>query len=288
MVIVKLSSGLGNQLFMYAFLSYLQQENKGLPIFFETQSFGFDLSGRQSEIEIVYPNYPTNNGVFLISQTNNRYLRKLKELILVYASDIFVMDDKNCELRDYQLIKSKNYYFRGFWQTTYFVDRLIGKERLFKPKQPMPDSIINYYDQIIVAGSSACLHVRRGDYFSALYVNRYGVCNKEYYETAIDTLISKTKITHIFVFSDDLDWVMDNIDFPKNIFIVQIRNYPVNSFWYIYLMSLCHHNIISNSSFSWWGAYLNANRDKVVVCPKRWRLDTDENLALDSWFKINT
>ena len=89
-----------------------------------------------------------------------------------------------------------------------------------------------------------------------------------------------------FVFSDDVDWVRKNIPLPDNTFFVTDAC-EVNTYWYIWLMSKCKHNIISNSTFSWWGAYLNENKEKIVVAPSLWQRGTEFTLNQEGWVVID-
>ncbi len=119
-----------------------------------------------------------------------------------------------------------------------------------------------------IAGSaSVSLHVRRGDYLQS---GAYVACSGDYYRAALHrvTEVTGTSPT-IYVFSDDPAWARDNIDLPHEKVVVDFNGRD-SDYEDLRLMSLCRHNIIANSSFSWWGAWLNANPAKVVVAPKRW------------------
>jgi hypothetical protein len=114
------------------------------------------------------------------------------------------------------------------------------------------------------------VHIRRGDYVTNSHTNAvHGTCSLEYYENAINYISEKVKAPHFFVFSDDYKWALENF---KN------RSYPVTcisnnadkNYEDLTLMYNCKHHIIANSSFSWWGAWLNPNEDKIVIGPKQW------------------
>lgn len=119
------------------------------------------------------------------------------------------------------------------------------------------------------AGESIALHVRRGDYVSNPTFNAvHGVCGVEYYRTAIALLCGYLRQPQFYVFSDDLDWARDHLPLPQEaVFIDHNQDAPVED---LRLMAACRHNIIANSSFSWWGAFLGSHPDKRVIAPKRW------------------
>jgi hypothetical protein len=279
MVTVRLSSGLGNQLFQYAFALYLKQKC-GLEVQFDINCFNFDDS-RVVEISIVNSNinFIKNTQLFTNFQSIKYRLRFL--LFKINPRNIYINDKRIFQNTIFN--KSKNYYFDGYWQTDFYISKIKDISDFFKPQDFIPFFIKNYIFEMEKC-NSVVLHVRRGDYFSPLYINRYGVCNAEYYLRAIKYIQTNVENPMFFVFSDDLDWVSNNVELPAN--TVLIKNEKINSFWYVFLMSKAKHNIISNSTFSWWGAYLNMNDEKIIIAPDKWMLDTDATLALEDWIKI--
>lgn len=133
---------------------------------------------------------------------------------------------------------------------------------------------------------SVCIHVRRGDYLNGYYYELLGkVCNKDYYKRAVEIIKENVNNPCFFVFSDDLDYVKANLKM-ENAVSVSFNRY--NDSWQdMYLMSICKHNIIANSTFSWWGAWLNKNPNKIVVAPNRWFADkTDDEIIPTGWLRI--
>jgi hypothetical protein len=133
------------------------------------------------------------------------------------------------------------------------------------------------------------VHVRRGDYLSNPAANAFhGVCSTEYYRTAMQLVAEKVDDPHFFVFGDDPDWARENLQFywPTTFVEHGLDCSPHNDIW---LMSLCSHHIIANSSFSWWGAWLAENLSQLVIAPRRWfqdeRLDTSDLLP-DRWTRL--
>ena len=145
------------------------------------------------------------------------------------------------------------------------------------------------YKERVLSGNSVSLHVRRGDY---LREKNRNICNANYFSKSVDYMRENLKTPHFFVFSDDIEWCINNLELTDCTF-VKIPGSGKNPVIDLQLMSLCKHNIISNSSFSWWGAWLNKNKEKIVVAPDRWGFSDkpDSKVMLDrlpeDWVRIN-
>jgi hypothetical protein len=141
----------------------------------------------------------------------------------------------------------------------------------------------------IMDTNSVSLHVRRGDYLINPRAKQLlVVCDAEYYLKSVEIMSSKVERPHFYIFSDDIKWAKENIIMPfKTTFVGE--NGPRKSYEDLRLMSLCKHNIIANSSFSWWGAWLNENPNKIVIAPKQWFRSSEKDtkdLIPESWLKI--
>ena len=127
-----------------------------------------------------------------------------------------------------------------------------------------------YYLSQIQSSNSVSIHIRRGDYVGNQDIlEDHGICNFDYYLKAINILSSKISSFKLFFFSDDMDWVKENFS-SINVDKFFIEQEQKNDWVDMFLMSSCDHQIIANSSFSWWGAWLNSNNSKIVVAPKIW------------------
>ena len=161
-------------------------------------------------------------------------------------------------------------YFDGFWQNEkYFKEFDTELQSIFSMKGRLSTSSIVYEEQI-KESNSVSLHVRRGDYVTSKLTNEiHGTCSLDYYQKAVSMIESKIKNPVFYLFSDDIPWVKDNFSFIENKKFIQLDDEtpPHDE---IHLMSLCDHNIIANSSFSWWGAWLNNNKEKIVIAPFKW------------------
>ncbi len=125
----------------------------------------------------------------------------------------------------------------------------------------------------IESTNAVSLHIRRGDYVKVKETNDFhGVCSIAYYETAIELITNKINDPVFYIFSDDMDWVKKNFNIRQNHVFVDANDAATN-YEDMRLMSLCKHNIIANSSFSWWGAWLNPSSSKTVIAPKKWMKD---------------
>jgi hypothetical protein len=137
------------------------------------------------------------------------------------------------------------------------------------------------------------IHVRRGDYISVPEnFNKHGICGVDYYNRAINYLLSIEQDPTFFIFTDDIEWVRINmLPLFKNSIIVSTNNIGVDSWRDLYLMSQCKHQIIANSTFSWWGAWLNENQHKNIISPTNWFSNKELNdstgdLIPETWVRL--
>lgn len=178
-------------------------------------------------------------------------------------------------------------YLHGYWQSErYFVH--IADQIRADFTFPAFSSTQNaeMADQI-AQGPSISMHIRRGDYVT---LGAHSLCDQAYYEAALARIQQSLHGTPtVYVFSDDPDWAKDNLPLPLPKVVVDF-NGPETDFEDMRLMSLCDHNIIGNSSFSWWSAWLNANPDKQVAGPARWFGDprlSNPDILPDRWSTIS-
>lgn len=161
-------------------------------------------------------------------------------------------------------------YLRGYWQSERYFSNVAQTLRMdFTFRQPLTGRNLELAEKI-GAANAVSLHVRRGDYASnPKTLAMHGVCPLGYYEAAIKYIVERVETPHFFVFSDDMEWVRGNLIIDHPCAYVD-HNSGAESYNDMRLMSLCRHHIIANSSFSWWGAWLNLRPEKLVVAPKRW------------------
>jgi hypothetical protein len=293
MIIIKLTGGLGNQLFQYAFGRSLNIKHNQ-PLYFDINFFKWDKL-RKFSLEPFSINYKIADDELILKTKQRNFLWRDRILNVIFKKNIeyfrnsYIIEpnfkhDKNiCNYR------SKNVYFEGYWQCEkYFVDyrKIIIKEiRNFS----LLSTISQYYLNEILKNNSVSIHIRRGDYISNDETfSFHGICDNKYYNTAIELLETKINNPHFFVFSDDIDYVEKMYPTNKNYTIV--KKIP-NDYEEIILMSACKNHIIANSSFSWWGAWLNPSEYKIVIAPKKWFQNKDmqqqtADLIPHNWIKI--
>lgn len=183
-----------------------------------------------------------------------------------------------------------NVVLYGRWQSErYFIDNVDDVRSAFRFKYPFSGEAAALAEQI-KNSNSVSLHVRRGDYVNFENMKKImGDTDLSYYDRAISYVAERVSRPHFFVFSDDIAWCRENmkIPFPATYCDSETAG-PKNAF-HLELMSFCKHNIITNSTFSWWGAWLNNNSGKIVVAPKKWHADAvtrEENIVPETWVKI--
>ena len=184
----------------------------------------------------------------------------------------------------------ENVLLYGYWQSEkYFIKYKDEILKNFTLKKELSQQS-KQFKKIITSTISVSLHIRRGDYISDPTTNSFhGTCSLNYYKNAVSLISNRLKDTHFFIFSDDLDWAKKNLDFISNITFIELDQ-DIPDYEEMYLMSQCNHNIIANSSFSWWGAWLNQNPDKIIIAPEKWFMDENINtkdLIPGSWIRIN-
>jgi hypothetical protein len=183
---------------------------------------------------------------------------------------------------------SDNTYLSGYWQSEKYFrnikEHLVEELSLFN----LPSVENEKYLIEIFNTNSVSIHIRRGDYINdTSAINTHGFCGLDYYVNSISFIESKLSNPTYFVFSDDIDWARHNIKTKKNIFFIDTNfDKPEED---LRLMLNCKHNIIANSSFSWWAAWLNQNKEKIVITPKKWFADSKKSsidLIPSEWLKI--
>lgn len=180
-----------------------------------------------------------------------------------------------------------HFYYEGYFQNeNYFKD--VRKDLLanFNSGIPVDERNQAVLDKIHET-NSVSIHVRRGDYVTLASASKFhGTCSLDYYQKAIEHIAKKVPNPHFFLFSDDICWVIQNlkIDYPYT-----VVDFNQGKGWLdLNLMKNCKHNILANSSFSWWGAWLNENNSKVIVAPKKWNTKSFKKCDIlpKAWTKL--
>lgn len=293
MIIVKLIGGLGNQMFQYAAARRLSHVNN-VPLKFDLDWFENHSTDIKREYELnVFniqgkPASPDETAKLKEPPCKPSLFSLIKRKILPSYKQTHIRQ-RHYHFEPDILELGSNTYLEGYWQSEkYFkdIDTVIRKEFTFKPE---PDSLNREMAGCIKSSDSVSLHVRRGDYILNEVTNNYhGTCSQEYYSKAIEIISKKIKAPQFFVFSDEPEWTKANLDIKHTATYIDI-NGPEKAYEDMRLMSLCKHHIIANSSFSWWGAWLNPEPDKMVIAPSKWFNDKSINtkdLLPETWTVI--
>jgi hypothetical protein len=280
MIIVKLMGGLGNQMFQYAIGRYLSLKyNQHLKL---DNSF---LIARTLIPNFTFRDFELDNFKLHYNIANKDDLKLFKRNCILNTLYKFNFKRSNIIIREGDTRISKinlynNIYLEGFWQSEkYFYDikNIISKDFIIKNDLIFQQKI---FFQKYLELNTISVHIRRGDYVSNINNQNYhGICSIDYYMVAIEYFKSKFHDTHFIFFSDDMDWTINNfksLNINKTFISRDISNSPISD---LFLMKQCKHNIIANSTFSWWGAWLNDNTSKIVIAPLKWTIVDNPNLA---------
>ncbi|SNX52916.1 alpha-1,2-fucosyltransferase [Thermoanaerobacterium sp. RBIITD] len=287
MVIVKILGGLGNQMFQYAFYESLKSKNKHVKLDInDFKNYNLHNGYELDKIFDVDKNYCTAAEAEKLKDCSSNIISRIRRKIIGKKKTYYI---EKVGYYDPDVFKKDNIYFDGYWQSErYFIDIKEIIRSKFQFKKNLDGKNIKILQKII-SSDSVSIHIRRGDYVSnPEAAKKHGnICNIKYYEHAFEIIYSNISKPSFFVFSDDINWVKENLRIDNAFYIDW--NKRKESYKDMYLMSRCKHNIIANSTFSWWGAWLNKNKNKIVIAPNRWFSKKDLNnndIIPNSWLKI--
>ena len=271
MKIVIFQGGLGNQIFQYLFIQYVRKYVSRIVLGVVRDGNnhnGFELD-KYFEVNISMPNW-----IYRSFKMYERYKHRLPSAF----QDIYITEPSD-NGSFFQFV------YDGYWQNKKYLNRgLISFKnfQLSEKNQIIRNEMLNT--------NSVAIHVRRGDYLMPPHCHLFAnICTAEYYKSAISICYKKMENCHFFVFSDDMDWAKHNLSLENAQYIDW--NTGNDSIYDMYLMSFAKINIIANSTFSFWGAYLN-EQGNIVIYPKRW---FNENCGVpvpdifpDEWIGLNS
>lgn len=274
LVISRLVGGLGNQMFQYAAGRALAT-NLGCKLLVDISDLIADRQHQGFELlKIFNCTVEVTDGAHVRSvlgwQSSKRVQNILRHPLLAPLRTRHLILEPHFDYWPEFRKLTDPAYLMGYWQSEHYFDNvadIIRKEFTFR--RPLTGDNFEL-DKRISETNSVSLHVRRGDYVSnPSAFATHGVCSIEYYETAIKYVSERIPSPNFFVFSDDMEWVRAHLEIRHPCCYVENNN-GADSYIDMQLMSRCKHNILANSTFSWWGAWLNANADKLVTAPRRW------------------
>lgn len=300
MIVVKLFGGLGNQLFQYAYGKKISLKTKQ-KLYLEIE-YGFknDPYKRKYNLspfkiqENLLKNDPISIDLNYLSIDKKHGQGKIKNFLLgLKRRNWQLITEKNLEFEHSIKFTKKHSYLDGYWQSeNYFKDvrdEIINEIQLKVPLKNENALLSKKMSEVI----SVSLHIRRMHGVKMIGKNHHeihGGLEFSYYYKALEILADKHPNLELFVFSDDIEWAKENF---KSHFPVEFmsQNDDAHNYLDLILMSHCKHQIIANSTFSWWSAWLNPNPNKIVIAPKMWFINPEMNaltrdLIPKNWLRI--
>lgn len=291
---IPVKGGLGNQMFFYAFKLYLKENGINGHLvwneyFFTKQHNGVELF----KIFNIQTTRLTKIKIFFLVTMNKSLLPNISKRILGrVAKAKYLLAFKFKQSTPYtfdnvlEISRKKHIYLDGFWQNYHYLEPIRDKVlKEFNFKLPQNFSENNFLKQIKDC-NSVSMHIRRGDYLDPKFANLNVINSNEYYWKAIDYIKGKVEFPLFFIFTDDLTWARK--EFVSEDFVFIEGNINMDAYLDMYLMSQCKHNIIANSTFSWWGAWLNTYSSKTVIAPNLWTVDTlSSQLCPSEWIFLD-
>ncbi len=258
--------GIGNQLFQFAAALTLSKRLDAELV--------LDVSWYRRNSRI------PNNRQFklndLVDLGRVRYISKKRhpkvELAIQILKNHKLISDVNTDpLKFCSLTLSRHVRLRGYWQNEQYFAPISAHLRSIFSQHLMMSKLANEIAKQIKKGGSLGLHVRRGDYVTNPKTNSFhGVCDASYFHRAVNVVCNLVNVDRVFIFSDDVAWCRDNLDFSIRTVLVETSVIDTDQ---LKLLSMCDHHVISNSSFSWWAAWFGYSDKQVVVYPEAWFSD---------------
>jgi hypothetical protein len=284
MILCRLMGGLGNQMFQYAFAKSLALKyNVALKLDVSLIQTAVDANNkaiRSFDLDVfnIKDEMATQAEINRFNGSNNfnvvqKAIYKLKKIS--GKNPLYIQKENEFDEAFNQSIKS-NACIVGRWQSEeYFKDYKNEIKEVFFPNKIVP----NDYSKQLIDKSSKTIHVgiqvRRTDYITNKnYASRIGALDISYYKDAVDYVLQKIQLQeqpfNFYVVSDDMEWCKKHLQFIPNVIFVEQERSKKGYFSDLWILTQMHHNIISNSTFSWWGAWLGENQNSLVVAPSAW------------------
>lgn len=287
MIIVKLSGGLGNQLFQYAYGRHLASINQ-LELKLDTSALTktADWTNRSYALDAftIQAEEATPDEIKALAGSPHGLLQRVARKAGIMPIRYF--QEPHFHFYPSALCLKGNHYLEGYWQSEKYFEAISPMLRQELSFTFSPSSHSQTIKEKISGCTSVSIHLRRSDYVKTSKANLYlQPLPMNYYQQAIDSIRQRVENPAFFVFSEDIEWAKNQGVFASAAHFSTGTSAPED----LWLMSHCHHHIIANSTFSWWGAWLNQRPDKTVIAPQKWfsteRFDTGDLLPV-SWIQL--
>lgn len=280
MIVIGLVGGVGNQMFIYALYEALKA--KGKEVYFDLSFFNESDNMKHridNFINLKLPEIDRETVVRLKDGSRNVFSRVRRRIFGISRAKIY--QDKEIGYQP-EVFDLDDIYLQGFWQSERYFNDIKDEIR---SKYIIKDLMNDYQRKIfeeIESNNSVGIHIRRGDYLelSGLFG---GICTEKYYEEAINKF--KDKNCRFYIFSNDYEYAKAKYSGDEFTVVRPVETFPESNMDLL-LMSKCKHNIIANSSFSWWAAWLNNNPDKIVIAPDKWLNKPIEDVQCSDWIRV--
>jgi len=326
LIIIRFTSGLGNQMYQYSFYKLMKEKYKNTEVLADLTWFYANKDHQGYELERLFG----QRSSFEIEEATKRQLRKVtgqipplvkgrfaKKVVFLEGpvnrilrerfhstknvnrfdqaegpvSNKWITDENGNKVNPFyqavmDLDTSKDYYITGF----FIEERFYGARLSATRKELVFPDFQDDKNKDMLSKINGCnavsIHVRRGDYLSATYSSMFKALGREYYEAAVEKISELIDNPHFFLFSDDPEYINEAFEWLENKTIVDI-NSGEDSYKDMQLMSNCQGNIVANSTFSQWGALLNVHEGAPVIYPSAYLADEDTEVkSLSNWIRI--
>lgn len=273
--IIKLKGGLGNQMFQYAFYLALKGKHPLTCYLFDNEESRFCHNG-----------IALDDAFEIETAKKAKWCRRVNRHLPSLVRNACRVEQENALQYDakYLNCNKPTVLFDGYWQSEKYFSPVADKVRdAFRFREESISEKNKELAESLRGLETVSVHIRRGDYLQL--TEYHGLCTESYYRDAMDYMRAHHPNATFVFFSDDIPWVKANIMDDSAVYVDW--NVEKDSWQDMYLMSQCKHNIIANSSFSWWGAWLNGNPDKSVVAPKQWfRVSPNYDILPNNWITL--
>lgn len=290
MNIVQIHSGLGNQMFQYAFFLALRKQQQETKI--DTSIYAHRPSHNGYELERIFnihPPHATNEERNKLADVSKDIWSVIRRKIGIHRytnGTLFVEPDPANGWTE-EALKQDNCYMQGYWQSERYFMEIAEEVKQAFTFPSLPKEIQSLANDITKNPNSVSVHIRRGDYLKTRRVDDYSVCSRTYYQKSLAYIQAQIAEPTYYVFSDEPEWGKKQGLFPANTIYVD-GHIGQQAYLDMQLMSLCRHHIIANSSFSWWGAWLGQYDRSITIAPKKWfRYRLRPDIIPSNWNRID-